>query len=460
MAELSKMDKLISLCKRRGFIFPSSEIYGGFSAIYDFGPLGVELSNNIKKAWWRMFIREREDMVGLDSSILMSPKIWEASGHVQNFSDPLVDCKKCHQRFREDHLLEGASLKPGYDKDKPQDTKDLKCPECGGELTESRQFNLMFKTFIGAMEGSASEAYLRPETAGGIFVNYKNVQQTMRKKLPFGIGQIGKAFRNEITVENYIFRVREFEQMEIEYFIKPDNWEKYFEELLNLMKKWCAFLGLKEANLFYHEIEEGERAFYSKRTIDVEYTYPFGRGELYGLAYRTDYDLGRHQKFSGEDLSYLDPETNERILPHVIEPSFGLQRTVLAVLAEAFEEVKGGRSTTTESNKEEEMVLRLPYDLAPVKIAIFPLSKKEPLLTIAEDIAKELRPFWNVQYDETGSVGKRYRRQDEIGTPYCITVDFDTPNDGKVTVRDRDTMEQERVDVKELRNYFQKKLIY
>ncbi|MCX6779444.1 MAG: glycine--tRNA ligase [Candidatus Magasanikbacteria bacterium] len=460
MAELSKMDKLISLCKRRGFIFPSSEIYGGYSAIYDFGPLGVELSNNIKKAWWRMFVRERDDMVGLDSSILMSPKIWEASGHVQNFSDPLVDCKKCHQRFRADHLLESAGLKPGYDKDQPLDTKGLKCPECGGELTESRQFNLMFKTQVGSMEGSTSEAYLRPETAGGIFVNYKNVQQTMRKKLPFGIGQIGKAFRNEITVENYIFRVREFEQMEIEYFIKPDNWEKHFEELLNLMKKWCAYLGLKEANLVYHEIADEERAFYSKRTIDIEYNYPFGQKELYGLAYRTDYDLGRHQKFSGEDLTYLDPETNEKTLPHVIEPSFGLQRTILAVLSEAFEEVKGGRSTTTESNKEEEMVLRLPYDLAPVKIAIFPLSKKEPLLGIAEDIAKDLCPFWNVQYDETGSVGKRYRRQDEIGTPYCITVDFDTPNDGKVTVRDRDTMEQERVEVKELRNFFQKKLIY
>ncbi|HPV70608.1 MAG TPA: glycine--tRNA ligase, partial [Candidatus Magasanikbacteria bacterium] len=414
MAELSKMDKLISLCKRRGFIFPSSEIYGGFSAIYDFGPLGVELINNIKRAWWRMFVRERGDMVGLDSSILMNPKIWEASGHVQNFSDPLVDCKKCHQRFRADHLLESIGLKPGYDKDQPTEIKKLKCPECGGELTESRQFNLMFKTFIGPVEDSSAPAFLRPETAGGIFVNYKNVQQTMRKKLPFGIGQIGKAFRNEITIENYIFRLREFEQMEIEYFIDPKNWEKHFEEWLELMKKWCNFLGLKETNLFFHEISEEERAFYSRRTVDIEYNYPFGQKELYGLAYRTDYDLTRHQKFSGEDLTYLNPETNEKFLPHVIEPSFGLQRTMLAVLTEAFEEIKGGRTTTTESAKEEEVVLRLPYDLAPVKIAVFPLSKKEPLATLAEEIAQELRPFWNVQFDETGSVGKRYRRQDEI----------------------------------------------
>lgn len=460
MAELSKMDKLISLCKRRGFIFPSSEIYGGFSAIYDFGPLGVELVNNIKQAWWRMFVRERGDMVGLDASILMNPKIWEASGHVQNFSDPLVDCKKCHQRFRADHLLESIGLKPGYDKDQPEAIKKMKCPECGGELTESRQFNLMFKTSIGPVEDSSAPAFLRPETAGGIFVNYKNVQQTMRKKLPFGIGQIGKAFRNEITIENYIFRLREFEQMEIEYFIDPKNWEKYFEEWLAVIKKWCSFLGLKETNLFFHEIPEGDRAFYSKRTVDIEYNYPFGQKELYGLAYRTDYDLARHQKFSGEEMVYLNPETNEKFLPHVIEPSFGLQRTVLAVLLEAFEEIKGGRTTTTESAKEEEVVLRLPYDLAPVKIAIFPLSKKEPLSTLAEEIAKELRPFWNVQYDETGSVGKRYRRQDEIGTPYCVTVDFDTPNDGKVTVRDRDTMEQERISKNDLVSYFKEKLIY
>lgn len=452
------MDRLISLCKRRGFIFPSSEIYGGFSASYDWGPLGVELVNNIKKAWWKMFVREREDMVGLDASILMNPKVWEASGHLQNFSDPLVDCKKCRERFRADHLLEAKGLQPAYDKEKPFDLTGVKCPKCGGDLTEARQFNLMFKTFLGPVEETASVCYLRPETAGGIFVNFKNVKDTARKKLPFGIGQIGKAFRNEITVENYIFRVREFEQFEVEYFINPKNWEKYFKEWLDLLKKWCAFLGIKENNLVFHEIPDGERAFYSKRTIDIEYKYPFGVKELYGLAYRTDYDLSRHQQFSGEDLSYTDPETNEKFIPHVIEPSLGLQRTVLATLLEAYEEIKGGRTTTTESNKEEEVVLRLPYDLAPIKIAILPLSKKEPLLETAKKIAGELRSLWNIQYDEVASIGRRYRRQDEIGTPFCVTVDFETAEDGKVTVRDRDTMAQERIEVKELAEYFKKKL--
>jgi len=458
--EVSKMDKLISLCKRRGFIFPSSEIYGGFSAAYDFGPLGVELANNIKRAWWNMFVRGREDMVGVDAAIIMNPKVWEASGHIQNFSDPLVDCKRCHQRFRADHLLEARTAQPGYDKEKPLALKDLKCPECGGELTESRQFNLMFKTSIGPVEDSASVAYLRPETAGGIFVNYKNVQQTMRKKLPFGIGQIGKAFRNEITVENYIFRTREFEQMEIEYFINPKNWQASFEEWLEAMKKWCKFLGLKEEDLVYHEIPDDERAFYSKRTVDVEFKFPFGQKELYGLAYRTDYDLGKHQQFSGEDLNYLDAETNEKFLPHVIEPSFGLQRSVMAVLSSSFEEIAGGRSTTTESNKDVEMVLRLPYDLAPVKVAILPLSKKEPLSSMGKEIAQSLRQFWNVQYDETAAIGRRYRRQDEIGTPFCVTIDFDSVEDKKVTVRDRDTMEQERVLITELASYFKNKLSY
>jgi len=458
MSEQSKMDKLISLCKRRGFIFPSSEIYGGFSAAYDWGPLGVELANNIKKAWWQMFVREREDMVGVDAAIIMNPRVWEASGHIQNFSDPLVECKKCHQRFREDHLLEARSREPGYDKEKPADKGDLKCPECGGALTEAKQFNLMFKTFVGPAENSASVAYLRPETAGGIFVNYKNVQQSTRKKLPFGIAQIGKAFRNEITVENYIFRVREFEQMEVEYFINPKDWEKHFEQWLAMMKKWCAFLGLSESDLMFHEIPDNERAFYSKRTIDIEYNFPFGMKELFGLAYRTDFDLSRHQKFSGEDLSYLDAETGEKFIPHVIEPSLGLQRSVLATLLSAYEEVKGGRTTTTESAKEEEMVLRLPYSLAPVKVAILPLSKKEPLATMARAIAQDLRQFWNIQYDDAASIGRRYRRQDEIGTPYCVTVDFESAEDEKVTVRDRDTMKQDRVAIAELKNYLLEKI--
>ncbi len=452
------MDKLISLCKRRGFVFPSSEIYGGFSAAYDWGPLGVELANNIKKAWWQMFVREREDMVGVDAAIIMNPRVWEASGHVQNFSDPLVECKKCHQRFREDHLLEARSREPGYDKEKPIDKGDLKCPECGGTLTEAKQFNLMFKTFVGPTENSAAAAYLRPETAGGIFVNYKNILQSSRKKLPFGIAQIGKAFRNEITVENYIFRVREFEQMEVEYFINPKNWEKHFAEWLEMMKKWCAFLGLKDNDLVFHEIPDSERAFYSKRTIDIEYKYPFGVKELYGLAYRTDYDLSRHQQSSGEDLSYLDAETGEKFIPHVIEPSLGLQRSVLATLLSAYEEIKGGRTTTTESAKEEEVVLRLPYALSPVKVAILPLSKKEPLATMAREIAADLRRYWSVQYDDAASIGRRYRRQDEIGTPYCVTVDFESVEDKKVTVRDRDTMKQERVAIAELKDYLKEKI--
>ncbi len=456
--EDSKMDKLVSLCKRRGFVFPSSEIYGGLAATYDWGPLGVELVNNIKRAWWKMFIQERPDMVGLDASIMMNPKVWEASGHVQNFSDPLVECKKCHARFRADHLLEERAASPGYDKEKPVDIKDIKCPACGGELTEAKQFNLMLKTHLGPVEDTASAVYMRPETAGGIFVNYKNVQQSMRRRIPFGIGQIGKAFRNEITVENYIFRVREFEQMEVEYFFNPkEDWHKYFDMWLDLMTRWCDRLGIKKENLIFHEIPEEERAFYSKRTIDIEFKYPFGVKELYGLAYRTDYDLTQHQKFSGEELSYLDPETNEKFIPHVIEPSLGIARSVLAALLEAYTVIEGGRSTTTEAIKEEEIMLKLPYELAPIKVAILPLSKKEPLAELAEKIAKELRPHFMLQYDETGSIGKRYRRQDEIGTPYCVTVDFESMDDKKVTVRDRDSMKQERVAIAELKDYLKEK---
>lgn len=447
------MEKILSLCKRRGFIFPSSEIYGGLAATYDWGPLGVELVNNLRAAWWKMFVTSREDMVGLDSAILMNPRVWEASGHLKNFSDALVECKGCHQRFRADHLLEMRAAQPGYDKEQPVDWRKIKCPECGGELTPEKQFNLMFKTFMGPVEDSAAVVYLRPETAGGIFVNYKNVLQTTRKKIPFGIGQIGKAFRNEITVENYIFRIREFEQMEVEYFVHPKDWQKYFEEWLEIMKKWCCLIGLKDENLVFHEIPEAERAFYSKRTIDIEYKYPFGTKELCGLAYRTDYDLSQHQKLSGEDLSYTDPATKEKFIPHIIEPSLGMPRTVLAVLLESYEEIKGGRTTTTESTKEEEVVLRLPYALAPVKVAVLPLSKKESLVKVAQDIAQTLRPHWVVQYDEIGSIGRRYRRQDEIGTPYCVTVDFESLEDKKVTVRDRDTMKQERIEIKELRDY-------
>ena len=457
MVQDNNFEKIVKLAKQRGFIYPSSEIYGGLSAAYDYGPLGVELKNNIKQAWWKMFVTSRADMVGLDSAIIMNPKVWEASGHVENFSDPLVDCKSCHRRFREDHLLEDNSLQPEYDKTKPRDKKDLKCPDCGGELTSARQFNLMLKTFLGPLEDSASIAYLRPETAGGIFVNFKNVLETMRLKLPFGIAQIGKAFRNEITTENFIFRTREFEQLEIEYFINPSVWEQHFSEWQKVMKSWCLSLGLSPDDLVEHEIGSKDRAFYSKRTIDFEYKFPFGQKELYGLAYRTDYDLSQHQKFSGQDLSYTDPITKEKFIPHVIEPSLGVDRTILAVFCAGYTEIKGGRSTTTESNKESEVVLKLPYNLAPIKIAVLPLSKKENLAELSRSILMDLKKNWVCLYDETASIGKRYRRQDEIGTPYCVTVDFESLEDKKVTVRDRDTMQQDRVAVSELNNYFNEK---
>jgi glycyl-tRNA synthetase len=457
MEQTNSFDKIVNLAKQRGFIYPSSEIYGGLSAAYDYGPLGVELKNNIKQAWWKMFVTSRADMVGLDAAIIMNPKVWEASGHVENFSDPLVDCKACHRRFREDHLLENKGIQPEYDKTKPRNRKDLKCPECGGELTPARQFNLMLKTFLGPLEDTANIAYLRPETAGGIFVNFKNVLETMRLKLPFGIAQIGKAFRNEITTENFIFRTREFEQLEVEYFIKPEDWKEHFAEWQKIGKEWCLFLGLSQDDLIEHEIAAKDRAFYSKRTIDFEYKFPFGQKELFGLAYRTDYDLTQHQKFSGQDLSYTDPITKEKIIPHVIEPSLGVDRSFLACLCAAYTEVQGGRSTTTESIKEAEVVLRLPYSLAPIKIAVLPLSKKESLSELSHGILMDLKKKWVTMYDETGSIGKRYRRQDEIGTPYCVTIDFESLEDKKVTVRDRDTMQQDRVAIAELEHYFNDK---
>ena len=453
-----RMEKLVSLLKRRGFIFQSSEIYGGLAAAYDYGPLGVELKNNIKKAWWKMFVSDRSDMVGMDAAIIMHPKVWEASGHISNFSDPLVDCRKCKKRYRAEHLLSTDSLSPEYDKTKPVDLKDVKCPECGGDLTEARNFNLMFKTHMGPVEDEGSEVYLRPETAGGMFVNFKNVVDSMRMRIPFGMGQIGKAFRNEITTENFIFRMREFEQLEVEYFVNPKDWEKYFAEWLDLMQKWCAFLGLKKENYEMVEIDEKDRAFYSMRTIDFEYKYPFGQKELYGLAYRTDYDLKQHQEFSRQDMQYLDPVTKEKYIPHVIEPSLGVDRSVLACLLEAYTEIDGGRSTTTDAIKDVEVILKLPYALSPIKVAILPLSKKETLVPLAKQIQADLSHKFVTTYDETASIGKRYRRQDEIGTPFCITIDFDSLEDGAVTVRDRDTMEQERIKIKDVENYLSNKL--
>ncbi len=440
-----KMDLLVSLCKRRGFVYPDSEIYGGFANTWDYGPYGTELKNNIRDAWWQRFVRQRDDMIGVDTPIIMHPRAWEVSGHVQNFTDPLVDCKKCKRRFRADHLLENRAAEPGYDQEKPIDIKDFRCPSCGGELTDIRQFNCMFKTLVGVTDDASSVAYLRPETAGGMFVSWKSVRDSMRKRLPFGLAQIGKAFRNEITPGNFIFRTREFEQMEIEYFCRPHDAPKIFEDWLVEQRKWnTEVLGLSAANLTSYEHPDSERSFYSARTVDVEYAFPFGVKELTGLANRTDYDLSRHQEGSKEDLRYLDPETGEKFIPYVIEPTFGLNRAMLAVLSEHLDIDEA--DTTEEDEKETRLVLRLPPKLAPIKAAVFPLQKKGGLSEIAKNLVQEIRQLgYMVEYDESGSIGKRYRRQDEIGTPWCITIDVESAEDKKATVRDRDAMSQERV---------------
>jgi len=431
------MDKIISLCKRRGFVFPGSEIYGGLANSWDYGTLGVELKNNIKQLWWKRFVQFRDDIVGIDAALIMNPKVWEASGHLKNFSDPLVDCKKCHERFRADLI----------------NVKDP-CPNCGAKdsFTESRQFNLMLKTFLGPAEEAANTVYFRPETAQAMFVDFKNVLQTTRKKMPFGIAQIGKAFRNEITPGNFIFRTREFEQMEIEYFIKPpkndEDWQNVFEMWRKEMIEWMKEMGIELEKVHEFEVPDGERAHYSKRTIDFEYEFPFGKKELYGLAYRTDFDLKNHAAASKEDLSYVDPETNEKAIPHVIEPTWGVDRTVLAVLCSAFDD-----------SNPERLVLKLPYKLSPYKVAVFPLLKNKPeLVSKAREIYDSLRKNFMTVWDDRGNVGKRYYSQDEIGTPFCITVDFDSLEDGAVTVRDRDTMKQERIKISELKNYLNEKL--
>lgn len=423
------MEKLISLCKRRGFIFPTAEKYGGLQGFWDWGPLGVELKNNIKREWWKRFVQERNDVVGLDSAIITNPKAWEVSGHVKNFGDRLVECKHCHQRFREEDI-------------------DGKCSNCGKkEFSDARDFQTMFRTTVGPVEESGAVAYLRPETAQNIFVNYETVAGAMRKTPPFGIAQIGKAFRNEITPGNFIFRTREFEQMELEFFVEPKTDGKWFDVWVDEAVSFFTDFGIKKDHLRKREQKKDELAHYAKMTTDIEYQWPFdkGWGELTGVANRTDFDLKAHA-LGGENP------------PYVIEPSFGVERAALAFLLDAFHEVKGGRTTTTESVKESEVVLRLDKRLAPVKIAVLPLSKKEELSSVAHEIEMTLRKHWMVMYDETASIGKRYRRQDEIGTPYCITVDFDSLSDKKVTVRDRDTMNQERVSIEELTAFFQKKL--
>ncbi len=433
------MEKIVSLCKRRGFIFQGSEIYGGFAGTWDYGPYGAELSNNIKNIWWKMFISDREDMYGVDAAIIMNPKAWEASGHVSGFSDPLVECQKCHHRFRADQLEDKT-----------------KCPDCGGKFGEEKQFNMMFKTHVGATEDESSVAYLRPETAGGMFVNFKNIMDSIHPKLPFGMGQIGKAFRNEIAPRDFIFRSREFRQMEIEYFVDPRDEKKvmsvfdsWFNEQMNFLKA----IGLTESKLHKIEVSEADRAFYSKRSIDTEFDFPFGQKELLGLAYRTDYDLKNHSAASGVDLSYFDEETKERIIPHCIEPTFGLERLVLAVMSDAYsEEEKEGEVRT---------YLKFAPKVAPVKLAVFPLLKNKPeLVDKATEVYKMLKKeFGAVMFDDNGNIGKRYRRQDEIGTPWCVTVDFDTiEKDAGVTVRDRDTGEQNRMSVEDLVNFIKKEL--
>ena len=425
------MEKIVSLCKRRGFIFQGSEIYGGLAGTFDYGPLGVELKNNIKTLWWKRFVHDRNDMYGVDAAILMNPKVWVASGHVSGFSDPLVACTKCKHRFRADQL---------------EDAK--KCPDCGGALGDVKQFNMMFKTSIGADEDSSSDVYLRPETAGGMFVNFKNVMDSLHPKLPFGLGQIGKAFRNEIAPRDFLFRSREFEQMEVEYFVAPENWEGAFEDWRKQMLAWTAEIGLKSEHVHEHEIAPDDLAFYSKRTIDFEFDYPFGQKELYGLAYRTDYDLGAHAEHSSVDLTYFDEEAKKRFIPNVIEPSLGVDRTVLAVLCDAY------REETVEG--EVRVVLGLTPAIAPFQVAILPLMKKDGLAEKAQEIYKEISKHARVLYDESGSIGKRYRRQDEIGTPVCVTVDHQTLEDGTITIRDRDSMKQERVTLDALISFINK----
>lgn len=457
------MDKIVSLCKRRGFIFPGSEIYGGLANTWDYGPYGAELMNNIKRLWWKHFIHGREDMVGLDSSILMNPRVWEASGHITSFSDPLMDCKKCKERVRGDKLLEeklgieGVAGKSLVQISELMKTHKIPCPACGAcDFTEARSFNLMFKTYQGVIEEEAAMVYLRPETAQGIFVNFKNVQQTTRKRLPFGIGQIGKVFRNEITPGNFTFRTREFEQMEIEYFVREKEWKPLYDAWRKEMEHFYANeLGFKKASMRWRQHEKEELSHYSKETWDLEYEFPFGWGELWGIAYRTDFDLKQHEKFSNEKMEYADPETNEKFIPHCIEPTFGVTRTVLAALMEAYNE---DEAKSEKGEMEPRVVLRFSPRLAPVKAAILPLMRKEPLAKKARELFLFLKGGFAVEYDASGSIGKRYRRHDELGTPFCFTIDFQTIEDKTVTVRDRDSMKQERIAIADAESYLKNKL--
>ena len=466
------MEKIVALCKNRGFIFAGSEIYGGLANTWDYGPLGVELKNNVKKAWWKKFVQENPYNVGQDSAILMNPQTWVASGHLGGFSDPLMDCKECKERFRADKLIEDFCAEQNITLDKPIDAfsqeemaafieeHQVPCPSCGKHnFTDIRQFNLMFKTFQGVTEDAKNTVYLRPETAQGIFVNFNNVQRTTRRKLPFGVCQIGKSFRNEITPGNFTFRTREFEQMELEFFCKPGTDLEWFNYWRNFCHEWLLNLNMKDENLRLRDHSPEELCFYSKATTDFEFMFPFGWGELWGVADRTDYDLTQHQNTSGVDMTYFDQEAGEHYIPYVVEPSLGADRVVLAFLVEAYDE-----EVVDEAKNDVRVVMHFHPALAPFKVAVLPLSKK--LSEKAREIQAELSKEWMVDFDETGSIGKRYRREDEIGTPYCVTVDFDTVGDAEkagdncVTVRDRDTMEQVRMPVSELKNYLREKLAY
>lgn len=451
------MDKLVALCKGRGFIYPGSEIYGGLANTWDYGPLGVELKNNIKRAWLKKFVQENKYNVGLDSAILMNPQTWVASGHIGGFSDPLMDCKECKTRHRADNLIEdfdGTNV-AGWSNDQMMNyirEKGIKCPNCGkANFTDIRQFNLMFKTFQGVTEDSKSELYLRPETAQGIFVNFANVQRTTRKKIPFGVGQVGKSFRNEITPGNFIFRVREFEQMELEFFCKPGTDLDWFHYWKDFCKNWLLSLGIKEENLRLRDHSPEELCFYSKATTDFEYMFPFGWGELWGVADRTDYDLTQHIKTSGQKLEYFDPETNEKYVPYVIEPSLGVERLFLSLVTEAYDEEQLEDGTTR-------TVMHFHPFLAPFKAAVLPLSKK--LAEPAQAIADELCKYFPVDYDDAGAIGKRYRREDEIGTPFCVTYDFDSETDKCVTVRERDSMQQVRIPIDDVRKYIEERIFF
>lgn len=464
MPKIYTMDTIVSLAKTRGFVYPGSEIYGGLANTWDYGNLGVELKNNIKKAWWKKFVQESKYNVGIDCAILMNPETWVASGHLASFSDPLMDCKECRERFRADKVIEdfceshNIPLEGSVDAWSKEEMEnfisshEVPCPSCGKHnFTPIRQFNLMFKTFQGVTEDAKNTVYLRPETAQGIFVNFKNVQRSSRKKLPFGIAQIGKSFRNEITPGNFTFRTREFEQMELEFFCKPDTDLEWFGYWKDYCQKWLLNLGMKPEMLRARDHEAAELSFYSKATTDLEFLFPFGWGELWGIADRTNYDLSRHEEVSGQDMKYFDDETNEHYLPYVVEPSLGADRVTLAFLCAAYdvEELEGG---------DERTVLRFHPALAPIKIGVLPLAKK--LGEGVEKIHEELSKYWMCEYDDRGNIGKRYRRQDEIGTPYCVTYDFQSEEDHAVTVRERDSMEQVRIPISELQSYFAEKLAY